>query len=101
MKMHHPTSTNSVRMRIWMAAARILDLERVHAAVYIKKKKYISSASMKVTCKFLSHMKLDQTYSLLSARNVSVVLEFFKALDVSFIAKNAERIHGVSCHCHS
>lgn len=27
-------------------------------------------------------MKLDQTYSLLSARDVSVVLEFFKALDV-------------------
>ena len=37
---------------------------------------------MKVTCKFLSHMKLDQSYSLLSARDVSVVLEFFKALDV-------------------
>ena len=37
---------------------------------------------MKVTCKFLSHMKLDQSYSLLSARDVSVVLEFFKAMDV-------------------
>ena len=37
---------------------------------------------MKVTCKFLSHMRLDRTYSLLSARDVSVVLEFFKAMDV-------------------
>lgn len=37
---------------------------------------------MKVACKFLSNMKLDKTYSLLSARDVRVVLEFFKALDV-------------------
>ena len=37
---------------------------------------------MKVNCKFLSNMKLDKTYSLLSARDVRVVLEFFKALDV-------------------
>lgn len=37
---------------------------------------------MKVNCKFLSNMKLDKTYSLLSARDVCVVLEFFKALDV-------------------
>lgn len=37
---------------------------------------------MKVTCKVLSHIKLDQSYSLLSARDVSVVLELFKAMDV-------------------
>ena len=38
--------------------------------------------AMKVTCKVLSHIKLDQSYSLLSARDVSVVLELFKAMDV-------------------
>ena len=37
---------------------------------------------MKVNCKVLSHIKLDQSYSLLSARNVSVILELFKAMDV-------------------
>ena len=37
---------------------------------------------MKVTSRFLSHLRLDQTYCLLSARNVSVALEFFKAIDI-------------------
>jgi hypothetical protein len=37
---------------------------------------------MKVSCKVLSHIKLDQSYSLLSARDVSVILELFKAMDV-------------------
>ena len=37
---------------------------------------------MKVNCKVLSHIKLDQSYSLLSVRDVSVILELFKAMDV-------------------
>jgi hypothetical protein len=37
---------------------------------------------MKVSCKVFSHIKLDQSYSLLSARDVSVILELFKAMDV-------------------
>ena len=41
-----------------------------------------AASAMKVTCKVLSHIKLDQSYSLLSARDVSVVLELFKAMDV-------------------
>ena len=43
----------------------------------------ISTVSvMKVNCKVLSHIKLDQSYSLLSVRDVSVILELFKAMDV-------------------
>ena len=41
-----------------------------------------AASAMKVTCKVLSHIMLDQSYSLLSARDVSVVLELFKAVDV-------------------
>ena len=38
---------------------------------------------MKVQAKgFLAHMRLDRSYSLLSGRDVSLALEFFKALDV-------------------
>ena len=37
---------------------------------------------MKIYSKFLSYFKLDQNYSLLSCRDVNVLLEFFKALDV-------------------
>ena len=40
---------------------------------------------MKVQAKgFLAHLRLDRSYmySLLSGRNVSLALEFFKALDV-------------------
>ena len=37
---------------------------------------------MKVNCKVLSHIKLDQSYSLLSVRDVCVILELFKAMDV-------------------
>lgn len=37
---------------------------------------------MRVSSRFLSHLRLDQTYCLLSARNVSVLLEFFRAIDV-------------------
>ncbi len=38
---------------------------------------------MKVHSKgFLAHLQLDTGYSLLNARNVSLLLEFFKALDV-------------------
>ena len=37
---------------------------------------------MKITSKFLSYFKLDQSYSLLNCRNVSVLLEFFCALDI-------------------
>ena len=38
--------------------------------------------TMKVSSKSLSHFKLDSSYSLLSARDVSLLLVFFKALDV-------------------
>lgn len=31
---------------------------------------------------FLGYLKLDQTYSLLSGREISLTLEFFKALDI-------------------
>ena len=37
---------------------------------------------MKVCSKFLSYLHLDESYSLLSGRNVNMVLEFFKMLDV-------------------
>ena len=38
---------------------------------------------MKVQAKgFLTHLRLDRSYSLLSGRDVSLALEFFKALDV-------------------
>ena len=37
---------------------------------------------MKVTSRCLSHLRLDQTYCLLNARGVSVVLELFKAIDI-------------------
>jgi hypothetical protein len=37
---------------------------------------------MKISSKFMSYFKLDQSYSLLNCRNVSVLLEFFRALDV-------------------
>lgn len=39
-------------------------------------------ARMKIGSKFLSFFKLDHSYSLLNCRNVSVLLEFFKALDI-------------------
>ena len=31
---------------------------------------------------FLGHLRLDQSYSLLSGRDISLALEFFKAIDV-------------------
>ena len=37
---------------------------------------------MKLTCKVLTYLHLDPVYSLLSAREVLVVLELFKALDI-------------------
>lgn len=37
---------------------------------------------MKVRSRCLSHLRLDQTYCLLDARGVSVVLELFKAIDI-------------------
>ena len=37
---------------------------------------------MKIHSQFLNYLHLDQSYSLLSGRDVSVVLEFFKALDI-------------------
>ena len=37
---------------------------------------------MKVHSKFLNTLRLDQSHSLLNGRDVSVVLEFFKALDI-------------------
>ena len=37
---------------------------------------------MKVKSKCLSHLRLDQTYCLLDARGVAVVLELFKAIDI-------------------
>lgn len=40
------------------------------------------SRAMKVTSRTLSHLRLDQTYCLLNARGVGVVLELFKAIDV-------------------
>ena len=36
---------------------------------------------MKVTCEFISNIKLHQGYYLLSMRDVSTVLEAFKCLD--------------------
>ena len=39
-------------------------------------------ATMRVHSRFLSHLRLDESYSLLSGRSVSVVMEFFKALDI-------------------
>lgn len=41
-----------------------------------------SHSGMKVTSRCLSHLRLDQTYCLLNARSVSVVLELFKAIDI-------------------
>ena len=37
---------------------------------------------MKISSKFLSYFKLDQSYSLLNCRNVNVLMEFFRAQDV-------------------
>ena len=37
---------------------------------------------MKFNCKCLSHVRLDPVYSLLTAREVAIVWEFFKMLDV-------------------
>lgn len=37
---------------------------------------------MKISSKFLGYFKLDQSYNLLNCRDVSVLLELFKALDV-------------------
>ena len=37
---------------------------------------------MKIHSKLLSYVKLDQSYSLLNCRDVNVLLEFFKALDI-------------------
>ena len=41
-----------------------------------------SCAHMKFNCKCLSHVRLDPVYSLLTAREVAIVWEFFKMLDV-------------------
>ena len=38
--------------------------------------------AMKVTSRCLSYLRLDQTYCLLNARGVNVVLELFKAIDI-------------------
>ena len=37
---------------------------------------------MKFNCKCLSHVHLDPVYSLLTAREVAIVWEFFKMLDI-------------------
>lgn len=37
---------------------------------------------MKISSKFLSYFKLDQNYSLLNCRDVNVLLELFKTLDI-------------------
>lgn len=37
---------------------------------------------MKICSRILSYFKLDQSYSLLNCRDVNVLLELFKALDV-------------------
>lgn len=37
---------------------------------------------MKFYCKFLTHVRLDPVYSLLTAREVAIVWEFFKMLDI-------------------
>ena len=42
----------------------------------------IRDIGMKINSKFLSYFKLDHSYSLLNCRNVSVLMEFFRALDV-------------------
>ena len=41
-----------------------------------------TAGTMKVHSRFLSHLRLDQSYSLLSGRDISISLEFFKALDI-------------------
>ena len=40
------------------------------------------AGTMRVHSRLLGHLRLDQSYSLLSGRSASVVLEFFKALDI-------------------
>ena len=40
------------------------------------------ATTMRVHSRFLGHLHLDQSYSLLSGRSASLVLEFFKALDI-------------------
>ena len=37
---------------------------------------------MKITSKILQHIHLDKTYSLLSGKNVLVLLELFRLLDI-------------------
>lgn len=37
---------------------------------------------MKFDCKCLGHVSLDPVYSLLTAREVAIVWEFFKMLDI-------------------
>ena len=37
---------------------------------------------MRISSRFLRYFKLDHSYSLLNCRNVSVLLEFFRALDI-------------------
>ena len=63
---------------------------------------------MKVNCKVLSHIKLDQSYSLLSVRDISVILELFKAMDVrGEMALDGRKIKiprefcPYSCYCFS
>ena len=42
----------------------------------------LDKQKMKFTCKFLASVRLDPVYSLLTAREVAVVWEFFKMLDI-------------------
>ena len=58
--------------------------------------------SMRIFSKILGYMKLDQNYSLLSCRNVCVLLEYFTALDfkgsmaLDGMAINKKKIHFVT-----
>lgn len=49
----------------------------IHCSCFI-----IITTTMRISSRFLRYFKLDHSYSLLNCRNVSVLLEFFRALDV-------------------
>lgn len=55
------------------------------------------AVKMKVHSCFLDYVHLDPTYSLLSGRDVSVLLEFFKALDF----RGELAIDGIEVHTNT
>lgn len=48
---------------------------------------------MKFNCKCLCHVRLDPVYSLLTAREVAIVWELFKMLDI----RNEMALDGKKC----